>query len=158
MFFPCPRSRSRIWSPSACPFSSLGLNLIGWCLLTGFRPLFAMASIYLYRQPPSGQSRVYRVTQLRTEDVHCRESAGAGPDFLKVVPVTGAALSGIAMDQFLGLSFSTPTIDTVDMCLCVCVCVSCHPTYSGRQACGRTSRGHTEVTQDFSTSLLRCLP
>ena len=25
----------------------------------------------------------------------------------------------------------------------VCVCVFCHPIYSGRQACGRTSRGHT---------------
>ena len=23
------------------------------------------------------------------------------------------------------------------------VCVCCHPIYSGRQACGRTSRGHT---------------
>ena len=28
---------------------------------------------------PSGHSRVYRVTQLRTEGVHCRESAGTGP-------------------------------------------------------------------------------
>ncbi|CAM9815346.1 unnamed protein product, partial [Ascophyllum nodosum] len=28
--------------------------------------------IYLYRQPPSGQSRVYQVTQLRTDGVHCR--------------------------------------------------------------------------------------
>ena len=29
------------------------------------------------------------------------------------------------------------------MCVCVCVCVCCHPICSGRQACGRTSRGHT---------------
>ena len=36
--------------------------------------------------PPSGQSRVYRVTQLRTDGVHCRESAGTGPVNLKVVP------------------------------------------------------------------------
>ena len=28
-----------------------------------------------------------------------------------------------------------------DVC-CVC-CVCCHPIYSGRQDCGRTSRGHT---------------
>ena len=35
---------------------------------------------------PSGQSRVYRVTQLRTDGVHCRESAGTGPVNLKVVP------------------------------------------------------------------------
>ena len=33
-----------------------------------------------------GQSRVYRVTQLRTDGVHCRESAGTGPVNLKVVP------------------------------------------------------------------------
>ena len=35
---------------------------------------------------PSGQSQVYRVTQLRTDGVHCRESAGTGPVNLKVVP------------------------------------------------------------------------
>ena len=38
------------------------------------------------RNTPSGQSRVYRVTQLRTDGVHCRESAGTGPVNLKVVP------------------------------------------------------------------------
>ena len=27
--------------------------------------------------------------------------------------------------------------------MCVCVCVCCHPIYSGHQACGRTSQGHT---------------
>ena len=42
--------------------------------------------IYLNRHTPSGQSRVYRVTQLRTDGVHCRESAGTGPLNLKVVP------------------------------------------------------------------------
>ena len=41
-----------------------------WSLLTGFLPISAAASIDLYRQPPSGQSRVYRVTQLRTDGVH----------------------------------------------------------------------------------------
>ena len=35
--------------------------------------------IYLYRHTPSGQSRIYRVTQMRTDDVHCRESTGTGP-------------------------------------------------------------------------------
>ncbi|CAN0391187.1 unnamed protein product, partial [Ascophyllum nodosum] len=48
--------------------------------------------IYLNRHTPSGQSRVYRVTQLRTNGVHCRESAGTGPVVLNVVPVTGAAI------------------------------------------------------------------
>ena len=38
------------------------------------------------RHTPSCQSRVYRVTQLRTDGVHCRESAGIGPVNPKVVP------------------------------------------------------------------------
>ena len=41
---------------------------------------------YLNRHTPSAQSRVYRVTQLRTDGVHCRESAGIGPVNLKIVP------------------------------------------------------------------------
>ena len=45
--------------------------------------------IYLKRHTPSGQSRVYRVTQLRTDGAHCRESASTGPVVaVKVVPVT----------------------------------------------------------------------
>ena len=46
-------------------------------------------SVHLFiqnRHTPSGQSRVYRVTQLRTDGVHRRESVGAGPVSLKVVP------------------------------------------------------------------------
>ena len=43
--------------------------------------------IYLNRHTtPSGQSRVYRVAQLRADGVHCRESTGTGPVNLKVVP------------------------------------------------------------------------
>ena len=38
--------------------------------------------ICLNRHTPSGQSRVYRVT----DGVHCRESTGTGPVNLKVVP------------------------------------------------------------------------
>ena len=38
---------------------------------------------------------------MRTDGVHCREAAGARPAVLKVVPVTGAAFSGITMDQLL---------------------------------------------------------
>ena len=72
-----------------------------WCLLTGFLPISAAASIYLYRHTPSGQSRVYPVTQLRTDGVHCREFAGTGPVVLKSVPVTGAAFAVITMDQLL---------------------------------------------------------
>ena len=46
------------------------------------KPPYAMGSV----PSLSGQSRVYRVTQLRTDGVHCRESAGTGPANLKVVP------------------------------------------------------------------------
>ena len=42
--------------------------------------------IYLNRHTPSGQSRVYRDTQLRTDGVHRRESADTGPVNLNVVP------------------------------------------------------------------------
>ena len=43
--------------------------------------------IYLNRKTPWGPSRVYRVTQLRTNGVHCREPACTGPPVnLKVVP------------------------------------------------------------------------
>ena len=52
------------------------------------------ASIYLCQHhTPSGQSRVYRGTQLRTDGVHCRESVGTGPVVLKVARVTGAAFA-----------------------------------------------------------------
>ena len=34
----------------------------------------AAVSIYIYHHTPSGQSRLYRVTQLGTDGVHCRES------------------------------------------------------------------------------------
>ena len=57
--------------------------------------------IYLNRHTPSGQSRVHRVTQLRTDDVRYRESAGTGPVVLKVAPVTGAAIVQITMDQLM---------------------------------------------------------
>ena len=49
--------------------------------------------IYLNRHTPSGQSRVYRVTHLRTDGVYCRESAGTGAVVLKIVLVTGAAFA-----------------------------------------------------------------
>ena len=59
---------------------------------------------HLYHQPPSGHFRVYQATQLRTDGVHCRESAGTGLVVLDVVPVTGYAFSSVAMSQFLCVS------------------------------------------------------
>ena len=78
--------RVRRWSRPASACSSPYSGWI-WCLLTGFLPSSAATSvIYLFnRHTPSGQSRIYRVTQLRTDGVHCRESAGTGPVNLKVV-------------------------------------------------------------------------
>ena len=55
---------------------------------------------------PSDQSRVNRVTQLRTDGVHCRESAGTGPVVLKVVPVMGAVIFQVTMDQLMCASLS----------------------------------------------------
>ena len=65
--------------------SILRLNLV---LTHGVPPEFrGGVHLFIYnRHTPSGQSRVYRVTQLRTDGVHCRESAGTGPVNLKVVP------------------------------------------------------------------------
>ena len=75
-----------------------------------------MASIYLDLHTPSGRSRVYRFTRLRTDGVRRRESTDTRPIVLKEVPVTGAAFPGITMGQFCAPLFSdTPTIDTVDM-------------------------------------------
>ena len=57
--------------------------------LTSWIPFEFRGGVHLFilnRHTPSGQSRVYRVTQLRTDGVHCRESAGTGPVNLKVVP------------------------------------------------------------------------
>ena len=94
-FFSCPRSRLRIWSretgsavPSrvSLPISILGLNLL---LTYGIPPDFRRGFhlfIYLNRHTASEQSRVYRVTQLGIDGVHCRESVGTGPVILKVVP------------------------------------------------------------------------
>ena len=46
-----------------------------------------------------GQYRIYLATQLRVNGVHSRESAGTGAVGLKVVPVTGATILQVTMDQ-----------------------------------------------------------
>ena len=67
---------------------------------------------YLNRHnTPSGQPRVYRVTQLRTDGVHCREFAGTGPVILKVVSYRVLPAQQVTLNQLLCASlFSTPTI------------------------------------------------
>ena len=58
---------------------------------------------------PSGQFRVYRVTQLRTDGVHCRESAGKGPVNLKVVP-NECCLGRSPWTNYMRLSFLHPLL------------------------------------------------
>ena len=78
---------------SARSFSALQQNLV---LTHGIPPAFR-DGVQLYRQPRSGQSRGYQVTQLCTNGVHCRDSASRGTVVLKVVPVPGAAFSDITI-------------------------------------------------------------
>ena len=117
-FAPASSSREAV---SAVPsrvrllLSILRLNVV--LTDTGFLSISAAASIYLlYCHTPVGQSRVYRVTQLRTDGVHCRrESTDTGPVALKVVPVTGAAFAGHHGPINVRLSFPTPTIIIIGM-------------------------------------------
>ena len=89
--------RVRPSRPALARSFSARLNLV----LTRGIPPDLRDGIHIHRQPPSGQSRIYRVTQLRTDGVHCRESVDTGPVVLKVVRVTGGAFSGMTMDHFL---------------------------------------------------------
>ena len=117
---------------SACSFSILRLNLV---LIHGIPLAFhdsvhIYIYIYVYHQPPSVQSRVYQVTPLRTDGVHCRESAGTGP-------VTGgAAFSGFTMGQL------------------VCASLSSHPRSSGGCGAGLTLKRCSQLVafaiQSFS--------
>ena len=65
-------------------------------------------------------SGVYPVTHVRTDNVHCRDAAGTGPVVLKVVPVSGAASSGITMDQLMCAYIfpHPPLVQRVDMLMC----------------------------------------
>ena len=94
LMFPCPHSCLRIWSRetgSADPsrvsllISMLRLNLV---LTYRIPPEFRGGDrlVILKCHTLSGQSRVYRVTHVHIDGVHCRESAGMKPVDLKVVP------------------------------------------------------------------------
>ena len=112
--YPCPHSRLRILSHetgAAVPshvsllFSILRLNSV---LTYGIPPEFC-GGVHLFiskRHTSSGQSRVYRVTQLRTDGVRCRESAGTGPLNLKVVPNEWVLPWQVPIDQLICASLS----------------------------------------------------
>ena len=87
--------------------SLLILHTVNLVLTHGIHSAFHDgAHLYIYRQPPSGQSRGYQVTQLRTDGFHCREPAGTRPVVLKLVPVTPLYVS--TMDQFYSRSCCIP--------------------------------------------------
>ena len=65
--------------------------------------------IYLNRHTPSGQSRVYRVMQLRADGVHCRESASTEPVNLKAIPSECCLGRSPRTNEYAPL-FPTPTI------------------------------------------------
>ena len=136
--FTCPRSRLSIWScetGSAVPscvsllisiHTQFRLNLV---LAYGIPPEFhgGVHLFMLNRHTPSGQSRVYRVTQLmRTDGIHCRESAGTGPVNLKVVPDECCLGRSPWTNQYAPL-FPTPTTGMKWACCnyrrdCNCLC------------------------------------
>ena len=100
IFFSSPRSRLRVRSretDSTVPFSVSLLILHTSAESGAFSREFSRFPrrrpfIYISRHTPSGQSRVYRVTELRTDGVHCRQSVDTGAVVvLRVVPVAGAA-------------------------------------------------------------------
>ena len=93
MNIPCPRSRLRVWSRETgltVPFgvslliSVLRLNLVltYYGIPSEFRG--GVHLFILYRHAPLGQSQLNRVTQLRTDGVHYRQSAGTGAVNLRV--------------------------------------------------------------------------
>ena len=103
---------------------SIKLNLV---LTYGIPPTFR-DGVHIYRQPPLGQSRVYRVTQLRTDGVHCRESTNTGPGVLKIVPErVSSCLSRFHNGLFfLGASlFPHPLYKVRNRHACVIKNVSC---------------------------------
>ena len=63
----------------------------------------------LNHHTPLGQSQDYRVTQMRTDGVHCRESAGTGPVNLKEVP-NECCLGRSPIPIYIRLSFPHPVL------------------------------------------------
>ena len=92
-------SRDRSGRPVPRPYAHSPHSKVNQLLTRGFSTAFRDGT-HTYRQPPSIQSRVNRVTQLRTDGVHCQESARTGQVALEVIPVTVAFFSGITMDHF----------------------------------------------------------
>ena len=113
-YFPVP-ARNNAWEfglvrrvrpsrpASACSFSALGLNLIGWCLLTELLPISAAASIHTVPSL-SGHAIAYRRRSLRLVSRHRASSP------------QGSSSNGRCLFRYqhgptnLHLSFPTPII------------------------------------------------
>ena len=79
-------------------------------LTQGIPPTFRGSVHLIIMSTAIGSVPSYRVTQLRTDGVHCRESAGTGPVNPNVVP-NGCCLSRYHHKPInVRLSFPTPTI------------------------------------------------
>ena len=76
MLSPVPRQPAHLYTQTG-----FGAYLRDSSRVPRWRPF-----IFLNRHTQSSQSRVYRIMRLRTDGVHCRESAGTGPVNVKVVP------------------------------------------------------------------------
>ena len=117
-FFPCPRSRLRIWSRETgfAVSSCVSLLILHTQTENGAYsrdyPRFPRRRPHLvYHQPPSGQSRVCRATQLRANGVHCR-----GCSLHRVRGPQRSSSNGCCClfrfrhgPTFMRLSFPTPT-------------------------------------------------
>ena len=71
-------SRDGFDSPVPCQLALLHTQAESGAYLRDFSRFPRCPFIYLTRHTPSGQFRVYRVTQLRTDGVHHQEPAGTG--------------------------------------------------------------------------------
>ena len=84
---PCPCSRLRIESLETCSVVPSRVSLLISIPRLNLVPTYGIPPEFrggghlfiLNRHTPSGQPGVNRVTQLRTDGVHCREYAGTGP-------------------------------------------------------------------------------
>ena len=64
--------------------------------------------VQIHSQLPLSQYRVNQVTQLGTDGVPCRESAGTGPVVPNVISITGAAFAASHGPINVHLSFPPP--------------------------------------------------
>ena len=99
-YFPCHRTRLRIWSRetgSAVP-SLISLLILHTQAESGVysrhSSQFPRRRQFIYTAIRHWVSPEFIGPQLRTNDIHCRESTGTGPAVLEVAPVTGAAFAG----------------------------------------------------------------